>query len=170
MPIVQTVKALNRKAGSGFRQCVIDPSLCCGSKENYRGKAGSFVTGVPKRRPVPMRNRPLRSPTAQRASLILEANSAFAATNHMLRPTASSLCGVAWRGRTISTPAAISVRVQTLADASFVVSGATQASDSALITASVEKKWLTGWSAAATFEGEFSNVTASYKGVLRYTW
>ncbi|MGY3696826.1 hypothetical protein ACVIGA_006906 [Bradyrhizobium sp. USDA 3240] len=29
-----------------------------------------------------------------------------------------------------------------------------------------------GWSAAATFEGEFSNVTQSYarKGVMRYTW
>jgi hypothetical protein len=29
-----------------------------------------------------------------------------------------------------------------------------------------------GWSAAATFEGEFSNVTSSYagKGVVRYTW
>jgi hypothetical protein len=25
-------------------------------------------------------------------------------------------------------------------------------------------KWLNGWSAAATFEGEFSNVTASYAG------
>ena len=25
-------------------------------------------------------------------------------------------------------------------------------------------KWLNGWSAAATFEGEFSSVTASYAG------
>jgi uncharacterized protein with beta-barrel porin domain len=39
--------------------------------------------------------------------------------------------------------------------------GAAQASDSALVTASAEKKWLNGWSAAATFEGEFSNVTTS---------
>jgi hypothetical protein len=32
--------------------------------------------------------------------------------------------------------------------------------------------WLNGWSAAATFEGEFSNVTSSYagKGVVRYVW
>jgi uncharacterized protein with beta-barrel porin domain len=61
---------------------------------------------------------------------------------------------------------------QTLPGASFVVNGAVQASDSALVTASVEKKWLNGWSAAATFEGEFSNVTRSYagKGVVRYTW
>jgi uncharacterized protein with beta-barrel porin domain len=61
---------------------------------------------------------------------------------------------------------------QTLPGASFVVNGAAQASDSALVTASIEKKWLTGWSAAATFEGEFSDVTRSYagKGVVRYQW
>jgi hypothetical protein len=31
---------------------------------------------------------------------------------------------------------------------------------------------MNGWSAAATFEGEFSDVTRSYagKGVVRYTW
>ena len=61
---------------------------------------------------------------------------------------------------------------QTLPGASFVVNGAAQAHDSALTTASVELKWLNGWSAAATFEGEFSNVTSSYagKGVVRYMW
>jgi hypothetical protein len=33
-------------------------------------------------------------------------------------------------------------------------------------------KWINGWSTAATFEGEFSNVTRSYagKGVVRYAW
>jgi len=42
----------------------------------------------------------------------------------------------------------------------------------ALTAASVEMKWKSGWSAAATFEGEFSNVTRSYagKGVVRYSW
>jgi uncharacterized protein with beta-barrel porin domain len=61
---------------------------------------------------------------------------------------------------------------QTLPGASFVVNGAAIASDSALTTASAEMKWLNGWSAAATFEGEFSNVTRSYagKGVVRYQW
>jgi uncharacterized protein with beta-barrel porin domain len=61
---------------------------------------------------------------------------------------------------------------QSLPGASFVVNGAAQAADSALVTASVEKKWLSGWSAAATFEGEFSDVTRSYagKGVVRYAW
>ena len=44
--------------------------------------------------------------------------------------------------------------------------------DAALVTASAEMKWLNGWSAAGTFEGEFSNVTRSYagKGVVRYGW
>ena len=66
----------------------------------------------------------------------------------------------------------IGATFQTLPGASFVVNGAAQAADSALVTASAEKKWLNGWSAAATFEGEFSNVTTSYagKGVVRYAW
>jgi uncharacterized protein with beta-barrel porin domain len=66
----------------------------------------------------------------------------------------------------------IGATFQSLPGASFVVNGAALASDSALVTASVEKKWLNGWSAAATFEGEFSSVTASYagKGVVRYAW
>jgi uncharacterized protein with beta-barrel porin domain len=70
------------------------------------------------------------------------------------------------------TNRAIGTTFQSLPGASFVVNGAAQASDSALVTASVEKKWLNGWSAAATFEGEFSDVTRSYagKGVVRYQW
>lgn len=61
---------------------------------------------------------------------------------------------------------------QTLPGASFVVNGARPAPDAALTTASAEWKWLNGWSAAAAFEGEFSNVTRSYagKGLVRYAW
>jgi autotransporter-associated beta strand protein len=67
---------------------------------------------------------------------------------------------------------AVSATFQTLPGASFVVNGAAKAPDSALTTASAEMKWLNGWSAAATVEGEFSSVTSSYtgKGVVRYTW
>ena len=41
-----------------------------------------------------------------------------------------------------------------------------------LTTASAEVKWRSGFSLAATFEGEFSSVTKSYagKGVARYAW
>jgi uncharacterized protein with beta-barrel porin domain len=66
----------------------------------------------------------------------------------------------------------VAATFQALPGASFVVNGAAQASDSALTTASIEMKWKNGWSAPATFEGEFSNVTSSYagKGVVRYQW
>ena len=66
----------------------------------------------------------------------------------------------------------IAATFQALPGASFVVNGAAQAHDAVLTTASAELKWTNGWSAAATFEGEFSNVTTSYagKGVVRYTW
>jgi uncharacterized protein with beta-barrel porin domain len=66
----------------------------------------------------------------------------------------------------------IAATFQSLPGASFVVNGAAQASDSALVTASAEMRWRNGWSAAATFEGEFSDVTRSYagKGIVRYSW
>jgi autotransporter-associated beta strand protein len=66
----------------------------------------------------------------------------------------------------------IAATFQSLPGASFVVNGAAQAADSALTTASIEMKWKNNWSVAATFEGEFSNVTSSYagKGVVRYAW
>jgi outer membrane autotransporter protein len=66
----------------------------------------------------------------------------------------------------------IAATFQTLPGASFVVNGAAQASDSALNPVSAELKWTNGWSGAATFEGEFSDVTGSYagKGVVRYAW
>ncbi|WP_245323574.1 autotransporter outer membrane beta-barrel domain-containing protein [Bradyrhizobium shewense] len=66
----------------------------------------------------------------------------------------------------------IGATFQTLPGASFIVNGARQAGDAALVTGSAGMTWLNGWSAAATFEGEFSNVTRSYagKGVVRYAW
>ncbi|MBV9457255.1 MAG: autotransporter domain-containing protein [Bradyrhizobium sp.] len=78
---------------------------------------------------------------------------------------------VAW-ARDFNPDRAISATFQTLPGASFVVNGAAMAADSALVSATAEKKWLGGWSAAATFAGEFSSVTRSYagKGVVRYAW
>ena len=66
----------------------------------------------------------------------------------------------------------VAATFQALPGASFVVNGAAQANNSALTTASAEVKWLNGFSLAATFEGEFSDVTRSYagKGVARYAW
>ena len=64
------------------------------------------------------------------------------------------------------------VSIRTLPGATFTVNGALPAPDAALTTASVEMKWLNGWSTIASFEGEFSDVTRSYagKGAVRYVW
>ncbi|WP_246785023.1 autotransporter domain-containing protein [Bradyrhizobium sp. S69] len=66
----------------------------------------------------------------------------------------------------------VAATFQALPGASFVVGGASQAADSALTTASIERKWTNGFSLSGTFEGEFSNVTRSYAGkaVARYVW
>jgi hypothetical protein len=70
-----------------------------------------------------------------------------------------------------ATAAPAAIRLRRFASAPSG-SASAQAHDSALTTASAEIKWLNGWSAAATFEGEFSDVTRSYAGksVIRYTW
>jgi uncharacterized protein with beta-barrel porin domain len=108
-----------------------------------------------------------RSVTATRSEFGLRADKSFAMQNAIL-----TLRGrLAW-AHDFNPDRAIAATFQTLPGASFVVNGARQASDSALTTASAEMKWLNGWSTAATFEGEFSNVSRSYggKGVVRYQW
>jgi uncharacterized protein with beta-barrel porin domain len=42
----------------------------------------------------------------------------------------------------------------------------------ALLSAGAEMKWLSGFSIAGTFDGEFSGNVASYsgKGVFKYAW
>ena len=108
-----------------------------------------------------------QSVTDARSELGFRSDKSFAVTNGVL-----TLRGrLAW-AHDFDPNRSIAATFQTLPGASFVVSGAAQASDSALTTASIEMKWRNNWSAAATFEGEFSNVTQSYagKGVVRYVW
>jgi autotransporter-associated beta strand protein len=105
--------------------------------------------------------------TDTRSELGVRTDRSFALTDAIL-----TLRGrVAW-AYDFDPDRSIAATFQALPGASFVVNGAAQAHDSALTTASVEMKWMNGWSAAATFEGEFSNVTSSYagKGVVRYNW
>jgi autotransporter-associated beta strand protein len=105
--------------------------------------------------------------TASRTELGVRTDKSFAMQSAIL-----TLRGrLAW-AHDFNADRTVSAVFQTLPGAAFVVSGAAQSHDSALTTASAEMKWLNGWSAAATFEGEFSNVTTSYagKGVVRYTW
>jgi autotransporter-associated beta strand protein len=67
---------------------------------------------------------------------------------------------------------AVTAVFQTLPGAAFVVNGARANPDAALVSAGAEMKWRSGFSLAATFEGEFSGNTTSYagKGVARYSW
>jgi uncharacterized protein with beta-barrel porin domain len=108
-----------------------------------------------------------KSVTDTRSEFGLRTDKAFAAGAGVL-----TLRGrLAW-AHDFNPDRSIAATFQALPGASFVVSGAAQARDSALTSASLEMKWLNGWSAAATFEGEFSNVTRSYagKGSVRYAW
>ena len=108
-----------------------------------------------------------RDVTARRSELGVRADKSFAMQNAIL-----TLRGRAAWAHNFNTDRSITALFQTLPGATFLVSGAAQAPNTALTTASAEMKWLNGWSAAATFEGEFSDITRSYagKGVVRYTW
>jgi len=108
-----------------------------------------------------------KSVTDVRSELGLRADKSLAAQNGIL-----TLRGrLAW-AHDYNQDRNVAATFQTLPGAGFVVNGAKQAADSALTTASVEWKWTSGWSAAATFEGEFSNVSRAYAGkaVMRYAW
>ncbi|MDN3278245.1 autotransporter domain-containing protein [Frankia sp. RB7] len=108
-----------------------------------------------------------KSVTDTRSELGLRSDKPFALHDGVL-----TLRGRAAWAHDFNPDRSLGATFQTLPGASFVVSGAAQASDSALVTGAVEMKWLNGWTTAATFEGEFSNVTRSYagKGVARYQW
>jgi uncharacterized protein with beta-barrel porin domain len=108
-----------------------------------------------------------KSVTASRSELGVRADKSWA-----MQDAIFTLRGrLAW-AHDFNTGRNIAATFQTLPGATFVVNGAAPAPDAALTTASAEMKWLNGWSAAATFEGEFSNVTRSYagKGIVRYAW
>nr|WP_311972135.1 autotransporter outer membrane beta-barrel domain-containing protein [Bradyrhizobium diazoefficiens] len=108
-----------------------------------------------------------RRVTDTRSELGLRSDKAFAMNDSVL-----TLRGrLAW-AHDLNPDRTAAATFQALPGASFIVSGAAQARDSALTTAAAEMKWMNGWSVAATFEGEFSNVTRSYagKGSVRYAW
>jgi autotransporter-associated beta strand protein len=108
-----------------------------------------------------------KSVTDTRSELGLRADKSFAMPDSVL-----TLRGrLAW-AHDFNPDRSIATTFQALPGASFVVGGAAQATDAALTTASIERKWSSGFSLAGTFEGEFSNVTRSYagKGVVRYAW
>jgi T5SS/PEP-CTERM-associated repeat protein/autotransporter-associated beta strand protein len=108
-----------------------------------------------------------KSVTASRSELGVRTDKSWAMTDAIF-----TLRGrFAW-AHDFNTDRNIAATFQTLPGASFVVNGAAQAHDTALTTASAEIKFISGLSLAATFEGEFSDVTRSYagKGVVRHAW
>lgn len=105
--------------------------------------------------------------TSTRTELGLRADRSFAAAGGLL-----TLRGrLAW-AHDYNPDRMASAVFQTLPGSAFVVNGAVQARNSALTSASAQMNWMNGWSASATVEGEFSNVTRSYagKGLVRYAW
>ncbi|MFB6417902.1 MULTISPECIES: autotransporter outer membrane beta-barrel domain-containing protein [Bradyrhizobium] len=105
--------------------------------------------------------------TSTRTELGLRADRSFAAAGGLL-----TLRGrLAW-AHDYNPDRSAGAVFQTLPGSAFVVNGAALARDSALTTASAQMNWMNGWSASATFEGEFSNITRSYagKGLVRYAW
>ena len=108
-----------------------------------------------------------KSVTDTRSELGIRTDKSFAMQNGIF-----TLRGRAAWAHDFNPDRNIAATFQTLPGASFVVNGAAQARDAALVTGSAEMKWLNGFSLAATFEGEFSSVTRSYagKGVARYAW
>jgi uncharacterized protein with beta-barrel porin domain len=105
--------------------------------------------------------------TASRSEIGVRTDKSFAMSNGIL-----TLRGRAAWAHDFNTDRNVTALFQTLPGAAFVVNGAAQARESVLVTGAAEMKWLNGWSAAAVFEGQFSNVTNSYagKGVVRYAW
>jgi uncharacterized protein with beta-barrel porin domain len=108
-----------------------------------------------------------KSVTDTRSELGVRTDKSFAMQNAVL-----TLRGRAAWSHDYNPDRAIGATFTALPGASFVVNGAAQASDAALVTAAADVKWMNGWSVAGTFEGEFSNVTRSYagKGMVRYAW
>jgi uncharacterized protein with beta-barrel porin domain len=108
-----------------------------------------------------------RDVTFPRSELGLRADKSFAVQDAVL-----TLRGRAAWAHDYYVDRNIAATFQALPVSSFIVNGAAQAQDSALLSASAELKWVSGWSVAGVFDGEFSNVTRSYsgKGVVRYAW
>lgn len=108
-----------------------------------------------------------QSLTDTRSELGLRTDKSYAMQNGVL-----TLRGRAAWAHDYNPGRAVTALFQTLPGTSFVVNGARVDADSALLSASAEMKWLSGFSIAGTFDGEFSGNVTSYsgKGVFKYSW
>ncbi|MEA2890119.1 MAG: hypothetical protein QOI05_912, partial [Bradyrhizobium sp.] len=124
--------------------------------EQVLGGAGTFAL-----------NYGAQTTTATRTELGLRSDKSFAVQDGIF-----TLRGRAAWAHDYNNDRAVTAVFQALPGASFVVNGARANPDGALVSAGAEMKWLSGFSLAATFEGEFSGNTTSYagKGVAKYSW
>lgn len=108
-----------------------------------------------------------QSVTDTRSELGLRTDKSYAMQNGVL-----TLRGRAAWAHDYNPSRAVTALFQTLPGTSFVVNGARVDADSALVSASAEMKWLSGFSIAGTFDGEFSGNVTSYsgKGVFKFSW
>ncbi len=108
-----------------------------------------------------------RNVTATRSELGLRTDKSFAFDQALL-----TLRGRAAWAHDFNRDRIAQASFQALPGASFVVNGASMASDAALASASAELLLAGGLSLALSYEGEFSQVTRSHagKGVVRFTW
>lgn len=108
-----------------------------------------------------------QSLTDTRSELGLRTDKSYAMQNGVL-----TLRGRAAWAHDYNPSRAVTALFQTLPGTSFVVNGARVDADSALLSASAEMKWLSGFSIAGTFDGEFAGNVTSYsgKGVFKYSW
>lgn len=105
--------------------------------------------------------------TATRTELGLRGDKSWALAEGLL-----TLRGRAAWAHDYTTDRNVSAVFQSLPGSTFIVNGASAARNAALTSASAEMSLAGGWSVAATFDGEFSDVSRSYagKGVVRYAW
>jgi len=108
-----------------------------------------------------------KTAVATRSELGLRGDKSFAMQDAIL-----TLRGRAAWAHDFNRDRSIAATFQSLPGTSFVVNGARQSAHAALTSASAEVTFTNGISLAATFDGEFSDVTQTYagKGVMRYTW
>jgi len=78
---------------------------------------------------------------------------------------------LAWAHDWVSDPALMPV-FQSLPGASFIVNGATPATDNALVSAGAELRFANGVTLAAKFDGAFAGKSQTYAGTgtIRYSW
>jgi uncharacterized protein with beta-barrel porin domain len=108
-----------------------------------------------------------RDITSARTELGLRADKSFALDSALV-----TLRGRAAWAHYFDDNRALTASFQTLAAPAFVVTGAAQARDAALVSASADVRWMNGISLAGVFEGELSRQTRGYagKGIVRYSW